>query len=217
VKKRFIITLVAGGLLAAMLPGVAAAAAPDKAEIPFTVQHLDQENGLVAFMNLGRSAYCTADVVQWEEDILAWLQGGMVGAPPAEPAFPDGLKPISVQTKVTGKGAIVASAKESGLDIEPWRLDPPASRPLIGPCTDTDDANSLFASGTGSFHGKDNDFDGTGTKGNAFGDQGKANVASGGGSEYRYSWLFRLNDRCYVPDDGPPACLLDSSRLQARN
>jgi hypothetical protein len=155
--------------------------------------------------------------VQFEKDILAWLEGGMQGPPPPEPAFPDGLKPISVQSKPTGKGAIVGQAKGSGLDIELWRLDPPASRPLIGACADTDDALSLFASGKSSFHGKDNDFEGTGTRGNAFGDQGKANVTGNGGSKYRYSWLFRLNDRCYVPDDGPPACLLDSSTLRARN
>jgi hypothetical protein len=70
-----------------------------------------------------------------------------------------------------------------------------------------------FASGKASFHGKDNDFEGTGTRGNAFGDQGKANVTGNGGSKYRSSWLFRVNDRCHLPDDGPPACLLDSSTL----
>ena len=214
-KKRFIISLVAGGLLAAMLPSMAVAAAPDKTEIPFTIQHLDLEHELVTFGNLGRGAYCTPAVVQWEEDILTWLEGGMVGPPPADPPFPDGLEPISVQTKATGKGAIVAQAKGSGLYVELWELE--SNPPLIGPCTDTDDGAGLFATGTMRFHGKDNDFDATGTRGNAFGDQGRAAVTDGAGDTYRYTWLFRLNDRCYEPDEGPPKCLIDTSTLQARN
>ena len=214
-KKRSITSLVVGGLLAAMLPGVAAAAPPDRFEAPFTIQHLDLENELVAFGNLDRADYCTPDVVQWEEDILAWLVGGQVGPPPPEPAFPDGSEAISVQTKVTGKGAVVAQARGSGLSIELWPLN--ANPPLVGPCTDTDEAGSPFATGQMSFHGKDNDFDVSGTRGNAFGDQGRAMVTDGAGDTYRYSWLFRLNDRCYAPEDGPPACLIDTATLQARN
>jgi hypothetical protein len=214
-KKRLMISILAGGLMAAMLPGVVAAAPPDKSEIPFTIQHLDLENELVTFGNLGRGAYCTTAVVQWEGDILAWLEGGMVGAPPAEPAFPDGLKPIPVQTKATGKGAIVASARGSGLYVELWGLED--DPPFVGPCTDTDDGDGLFAKGTMRFQGKDNDFDGSGTRGNAFGDQGRATVTDTHGDKYRYSWLFRLNDRCYTPDDGPPVCLIDTSTLRARN
>jgi hypothetical protein len=211
-KKRLMISILAGGLMAAMLPGVVAAAPPDKSEIPFTIQHLDLENGLVTFGNRDRDEYCTPAVIQFEKDIAFWIDNG--GAFPNEPAFPAGSKPIPVQTKATGKGAIVASARGSGLSVELWTRD--NDPPLVGPCTDTDDEGSLFAAGTMRFQGKDNDFDVSGTRGNAFGDQGKANV-TGDSGKYMYSWLFRLNDHCYMPDGGPPACLIDTSTLRARN
>lgn len=213
-KKRLILGLLAGSLMAAMA-APATAAPPEKSQIPFTIQHLDEQNGLVAFMNIGREAYCTQAVVDFENAIINWIADGMVDPFPDEPAFEDGIKDIAVQTKVTGKGAIVGQAKGSGLYIELWDLED--NPPIVGPCTDTDGGDGLFAKGTGSFHGKDNDLEGTGTRGNAFGDQGRASVTDGSGNGYQYSWLFRLNDRCYAPDDGPPACLLDTSTLRARN
>lgn len=214
VKKRLILGLVAGSLMAAMAVP-ATAAPPVKEQVPFTIQYLDQQNGLVMFMNTTRAQYCTQAVVDFENAIADWIDDGMVDPFPPEPTFPDGIKDISTQSKVTGKGAIVGQAKGSGLVAELWDLED--NPPLIGPCTDTDDGEGLFADGTGSFHGKDNDFDGTGTRGNAFGDQGRATVTDDGGNSYQYSWLFRINDRCYAPEDGPPACLMDTATLRARN
>jgi hypothetical protein len=193
-----------------------AVAADHREQVRFTPSFPDLVNELAVFINTDRATYCTTEVVAFEEDLVDWINGGFQGPPPAEPAFPEGFDTITVQQKETGKGAIVALAKGSGLVIELWELDAEADRPFVGPCLDTDDKLNRVARGTTTFRGNDNDLEGSGTRGNAFGDQGNANV-SANGDRYRYSWKFHLNDRCYAPEDGPPACLIDRAKLQKRN
>lgn len=211
---RRALTMLLAGMLAAVMIAPAAAAPPDRFEEPFTILFPDFENELVVFVNTDRAAYCTPEVVQWENDLIAWLEGGQVGEPPPEPVFPDGFDGISVQAKQTGQGAIVALVKGSDLNLELWNIDSEENRPLVGPCTDTDDDGSFFAAGTVSFQSNDNDLFGSGTRGNSFGDQGKGDVTDADGNEYSYSWKFHINDRCYEPDDGPPACLIDTATLK---
>lgn len=205
-----------GAALAVTLAIPAAAGPPDRFEVPFTPNFPDFEQEFAVFVNIDRAGYCTPEVVAWENAVIAWLEGGMVDPPPPEPEFPEGFDPISVQEKVTGQGAVVGHANGSDLTIELWNFDSEENRPLVGPCTDTDDDGSFFASGTTSYKGNDNDLFGSDTRGNAFGDQGKADVTDGEGNDYRYSWKFHINSKCYAPEDGPPACLIQRSKLQAR-
>ena len=65
---------------------------------------------------------------------------------------------------------------------EIWELD--ADAPLIGPCTDTDDALHLIGSGTARFMGNDNDLFGSGTRGNAFGNRGVLNLVDDAGNRF---------------------------------
>ncbi len=199
-------------VLASAVP--AAAAPPTSSREPILFLFPDFDLGLVVLINTDRETYCTPDQVAWEEALLAWLEGGMVGDPPEPPAEPEGFDLVSFKQKETGKGAVVQQFKGSGLSVEIWELD--ADAPGIGPCTDTDDAMHLIGSGTARFIGNDNDLFGSGTRGNAFGDRGTASIVDDEGNRLRYSWWFHINSRCHGPDDGPPACLLVGSRLQSR-
>ena len=216
-RKRLMAGLGSLALAGAMIVGstIPAAAADHREQVPFSIQFPDLVNELAVFVNSDRASYCTKEVVAFEEAIFDWIMGGFQGPPPAEPEFPMGFDPIMVQEKETGKGAIVALAKGSGLVIELWELDEEADRPFVGPCLDTDDKLTRVARGKTSLRGNDNDLFGSDTRGNAFGDQGKATL-SGNGDRYRYSWKFHINSRCYAPEDGPPRCLIDRAKLQKR-
>jgi hypothetical protein len=212
--RRGILGLAAAAVLAIGAAAPALAAPPVRFTEPIPFLFPDLENGLVVLVNMDRETYCTPEEVAWEEAFLAWLEGGEVGDPPEPPAEPDGFAPVAIQQKETRKGAVVERFRGSRLVIEIWELD--ADAPLIGPCTDTDDALHLIGSGTATFMGNDNDLFGSGTRGNAFGNRGMATIVDDDGNRFRYSWWFHVNSRCHAPDDGPPACLLEGSRLQAR-
>jgi hypothetical protein len=212
--RRRITSLLAAATLALAVAAPASAGPPDRFEDPFPNIFPDVQNGLVVFVNSDRATACTADVVAWEVAVLAWLEGGEVGDRPLEPEFPTGLDPIAIQAHETGQGAVIYLAKGSGLTIELWELE--ADAPLIGPCTDTDGAMHRVALGTASYQGNDNDLFGSDTRGNAFGDRGQGYLTDDAGNAYRYAWLFHVNSRCYAPEDGPPACLLELATLQPR-
>ena len=205
--------------LAGAAASPASAAPPDKFQIPLTIQFPDFERGYVGFLNTTRAESCTQAVVAFEEDLLqffidleAWESGGMQGPPPEfpdEPEFPAGQKPVSIQEKVTGKGAIVGHARGSGLVAELWPMV--GNPPGVGPCTDSDGAATPWT-GTGSFRGNDNDLEFSETRGNAFGERISMRL-SRNGDRARYQSRFHLNDRCYMPEDGPPRCLIESTRF----
>jgi hypothetical protein len=207
--RRSVFGLAVAALLTAVGAVPAMAGPPAKFQVPLTILFPDTNLGLVVMINTDRASYCTPEVVAWEEAFIAWLEGGEVGDPPAEPTFPDGFEPISIQEVETGKGAIVSQTSASGLKIEIWELE--ADAPLVGPCTDTDDNLDRVGVGTVSYHGNDNDLFGSGTRGNAFGDRGQARLVGDDGSSLSYSWLFHTNSRCFAPEDGPPSCLIERS------
>jgi hypothetical protein len=210
--RRSVFGLAAAALLAVVSAVPALAGPPAKFQVPLTILFPDTSLGLVVMINTDRASYCTPEVVAWEEAFIAWLEGGEVGDPPAEPTFPDGFEPISIQEVETGKGAIVSQTRASGLKIEIWELE--ADAPLVGPCTDTDANLDRIGVGTVSYHGNDNDLFGSGTRGNAFGDRGQAVLVGDDGGSLRYSWLFHTNSRCFAPDGGPPSCLIERSSLR---
>lgn len=214
-SRRVLITLLAGLMVGVMIAPVSASP-PDKFEAPWTFGFPDYENGLAVFINTDRETECTDEVVAWELAIAAWLQGGMEGPPPDEPFFPPGKELVSVQGQETGQGAIVGHISESDLYIEVWTLDDPENRLDVGPCTDTDDQGEFLASGSTSYKSQDNDAFGTTNRGNSFGHQGKASLTDSDGNDWSYKWKFHVNNRCYAPEFGPPACLRTPGTLTAK-
>lgn len=213
-RRRISVALFAG-LMVGVMAIPAGVSAAETVDLPLTFEFPDLENELVAFINTDRASYCTPEVIAFEYAIFDWLIGGMVGPPPPEPVFPDGDELVTVRFKETGKGALVIHIDEDDLAMELWAMDSPENRPFVGPCTDTDDDGAFFASGTTSFKNNDNDLFGSGSRGNAFGRRGTASVTDADGTEYSYTWRFHLNSRCYTPEDGPPACLIDTAKLVA--
>ncbi len=209
--RRILILLMA---LALLVVGVSAASAasgpPERTTETFPIIFPDFENGYAVFINTTRDIICTPEQVAFEE----WILGGEIGAPPG-PGFQfEGIDPIAVQSKTVGDGVIVNLAKGSNLPTELWVLDDPVDLG-VGPCTDTDDKMEMFAEGTSSWQGNDNDLFGSDTRGNAFGDRGKASLTGvEDGQSYTYTHRFHINSRCYEPEAGPPACLLDSASLR---
>jgi hypothetical protein len=212
--RRAIVSLGAAAVLAVAATAPAFAAPPLRFEEPFTIAFPDTNLGLVVMVNIDRASYCTPEIVAWEEAVIAWINGGAIGDPPPEPVFPDGFVPIPIQQQETGQGAVVEHARASGLAIEVWELD--ADALFVGPCSDTDDAMHLVGAGTASWWNNDNDIFGSGTRGNAFGGGGTANLQDGDGNHLRYSWRFHVNSRCHAPLDGPPSCAIERSKLQSR-
>lgn len=208
--RRTLILLMA---LALLVVGVSSANAasgpPDRTEETFPILFPDFDNEVVVFINTTRAMICTPEQIAFEE----WILDGADGPPPG-PGFEfEGIHPIAVQSKMVGDGVVVNLAKGSNLGTELWVLDDPADLGA-GPCTDTDDKMEMFAEGTSRWQGNDNDFFGSDTRANAFGDRGKASLTGADGQSYTYTHRFHVNSRCYVPEAGPPACLLESATLR---
>lgn len=207
-------TLILFMALALLVVGVSSASAasgpPDRTEETFPIVFPDFENGYAVFINTTRAIICTADQIAFEE----WILDGAVPPPPG-PGFEfEGIDPIAVQSKMVGDGVVVQLAKGSNLHTELWVLDDPEDLGA-GPCTDTDDKDEKFAEGTGRWQGNDNDLFASDTRGNAFGDRGTASLTGvADGQSYTYSHRFHINSRCYEPEAGPPACLLESGTLR---
>jgi hypothetical protein len=209
--RRTLILLMALALLVVGVSSSASAASgpPDRHEETFPILFPDFENGYVVFINTTRELVCTDGQIAFEE----WILGGEVGPPPG-PGFQfAGIDPIAIQEIMVGDGVMVGLAKGSNLHTELWELDDPADLG-VGPCTDTDDKMEMFADGTSRYQGNDNDLFVSDTRGNAFGDRGVASLTGADGESYTYTHRFHLNSRCYVPEFGPPACLLDSATLR---
>jgi hypothetical protein len=215
-------------LVAMAIP--AGAAPPERFDEPIGFGFPDFENGYAVFVNTTRADVCTQAQLDKEQAILdwdatygdafeQWVEDGNdpeafePPRPPEDYEFP-AIDLVPVKGKATGKGAIVFQAKASDLHIELWVLDNGEDLG-VGPCTDTDDSDTKFATGTTRYRSNDNDLFGSQTRGNAFGDGGKAALsAEADGQNYTYSWVFHVNSRCHGPEFGPPACLVQSASLR---
>ncbi|MDH3500099.1 MAG: hypothetical protein OEM97_08260 [Acidimicrobiia bacterium] len=189
---------------------------PERFEDPFWLIYPESDNNLAVFTNITREDICTPAVVDWEQKFAKWLDSGMVGDRPSRPSLPFGLDPISVQLVETGSGAVVASARGSDLTIELWHLDADEDRLFVGPCTDTDDGNGRFAAGTADYSFHNNDAFGTSPGAEAATEKLRADVTAANGDEYSYTSTFHYNDRCFTPEDGDEACLVDRSTLRLK-
>jgi hypothetical protein len=212
--RNRVLSLMGAAVLALAGAAPALAGPPTRFSEPILFSFPDTTLGLVVLINIDRASICTPEQIAFEEALIDWLEGGEVGEPPEPPADPEGFDLVSFQQLETGQGAVVQLFKASGLYVEIWEMD--ADAPLVGPCTDTDDAMHLIGSGTARFIANDNDLFFSDTRANAFGDRGIANISDDEGNRFRYSWMFHINSRCFAPEDGPPACLIQRSSLQAR-
>ena len=103
------------------------------------------------FINIDRETRCPDEQVQWEQDFFAWILGGEIGEPPPQPPVAPGFDLVDVKAQETGQGALVGHITGNDLYIELWELDAPEDRPFVGPCLDSDDEATFFASGTTSY------------------------------------------------------------------
>jgi hypothetical protein len=185
---------------------------------PFTGP--DYENNLAIFVNSSRETFCTPQQVEFERAVRDWLDGGMQGPFPDEPSpHPQGLDSFPIQLVDTPMGVIVNTrGPAEGLRMELWVLDDPSDQVGVGACLDTDDADELFGTGTGSFRGFVTD---------AFGlffsaqlarpwfidhTQGSGEVTSPSGERYSYSWMFHQ----HIPCEGAPGHACETATFQLR-
>ena len=218
-RRRRLVVAVATLLLAlATVP--TATAAPVAVEDPFAFTAPDFQHGLAIFVNTDRASFCTPQQEAFEQAVRDWLDGGMQGPSPDDPVPPPmGFVGLSAYFLDTPMGVIATTrGKIDGLTMELWKLDDPADQLGIGACLDTNDANELFASGTGSFSGMVTDyfgevFDG-GISRPSFLERthGDGIVTTPDGDSYHYSWSFRQ----HIPCDGPgPRCEVAKFKLRS--
>ena len=191
-------------LLAGSTAPPASAGPPLDFEEAFAFTGPDVDNGFVVFINTSREAFCSAEQVAREQAIIDWLEGGMVDPFP-EWALerPDGFETWTPLVVDTPKGA-VAHLNESGQHIELWRLDDPADAPGVGACTDTDDRDQLFATGTASITSTVTDLFDQGLRPAALDHtRGSADLVGVDGADYRYTFSWRLILPCTEPPGRP--------------
>jgi hypothetical protein len=156
-----------------------AAAPPEVFEAEVISLFPDLDNERSVFVNITARDFCD------------WVGDGFFGPPPAQ-------KLIEVREIETGQGALISQFDDSDVYIELWEfddsVDPNDPTTLIGPCADIQDQlddpeAAPWAVGTlDKFKGTDNDLFASGTRANAFGDQGRGVVTADGGTDYSYSW-----------------------------
>ena len=132
------------------------------------------------FLNSPRADYCTPEMIAFELAVRDWdLSGQPEGGFPEFPGYE--APPITITLKDVGTGNVRGSFSAQ-VPVELWAFEPGKTSDAAGygPCTDTDgkdDATgdslgftpTLFASGPGTWNGKDNDFFGAGPRSNVWG------------------------------------------------
>jgi hypothetical protein len=186
--------IIAACLAAVILTGASArvstANAPQTVPEPiFTLVWPDIDNGVAAFWNITRDAFCS------------WAAGGFAGPPPV-------IEPVPVEYVEVHSGAIL-SRWHATRPIELWRLDEGAP---VDPCLDTDGTFEPWATGSGTGTWNDNDVFASGTRGNAFGGLGSAIVTDDSGGE----WSYKVAFRAMIMLDGEVRQVVEWTRLAPR-
>ena len=150
VMTRRVIAAGACATAAATLGAGTASASPDvtTTTTQMTARIIDDENGLLLFINKSRADLCTAARIAFEVELEAWFDGGLVGDPPVEPADSQQGVEEMVQTNrlVDSREIFTMDGK---VPVEVWRLD---GEDGGIDCTATDGAGAeLFATGTMTF------------------------------------------------------------------
>jgi len=110
-----------------------------------TFRLVDEDHGLLYFVNKSRADLCTPERLAFEQAFQVWVDGGAVGNPPAEPAASQqGVAPVRETTRLVD-GRQLVTAIGDALPVEAWRLDDEGGGI---DCTATDGPGAaLFASG----------------------------------------------------------------------
>lgn len=174
--------------LAATILGLGLAAPPAQArppeKDPVPFVFFNTDIAKVWFVNSTRAAFC-------------------------EGADVDGVPIASIRP--VRSGAVVGHVNGRGLSVELWQLDEDPT--LDDPCADTDDTDEPLAIGSASFRAQGSDLAATGSRADTFSYTGRAALTSVDGIQQHLWWRFHVNDRCHLPETGPPACLVDRVRL----
>lgn len=219
VHRRILLAVLA--LLLAVTAVPASAAPPERTADPFPFTGPDFDNGLAIFVNTTREEFCTSEQIAFEQAVADWIADGAVGPFPDDPdPAPVGRVAFPIQQVETPQGVITTTRRPvDGLIMELWMLDDPGDRVGVGACLDTDDADELFASGTGSFRGVVTDFYGAVFGGEVtrpmFIDhtQGGGVVVTPDGDRYDYSWFFHQ----HIPCDDRPAAVCEVAKFRLRS
>lgn len=117
---------------------------------PATVRVGDGDHNFLVFVNKSRGDLCTSERIAYEHEFEAWLNGGEVGPPPAEPASSQqGVAPVTFTSRVQGPRSTL-SIDGQNLPVEVWRRD---NQDGGIDCTATDGPGAaLFATGTMSWN-----------------------------------------------------------------
>ena len=140
------------GAAAAVTLGVApASASPDVTTTTTheTLRLVDEENGILYFVNKSRAELCTPERLAFEALLEAWFDGGAVGDPPAEPvSSSQGVAEVRRTTRVVNGRTVVTTVGDD-VPVEAWRLD---SEEGGVDCTATDGPGAgRFATGAMDF------------------------------------------------------------------
>lgn len=188
-------------LLGVTASPASAAGPPEVFEDPFAFTGPDFTHGFVVFINTSRDAFCTDAQVKRELAIVEWIDGGMV-----EP-FPEGAleRPEGFETwtpkVIDSPHGVIGHLNETDQYIELWWLDEPQDAFGVGACLDTDDRLELFATGTAGIKANATDLFEGGLRPAAVDHvRGRADLVGADGSDYRYSFSWRL----ILPCDEPP-------------
>jgi len=128
-----------------------ASASPD---VTTTVTHqtlrlVDEDHGILYFVNKSRADLCTPERLVFEAAFEAWLDGGAVGDPPAEPASSQqGVAEMHRTTRFVDSRELL-DVVGNHVPVEAWLLD---NEEGGLDCTATDGPGAaLFASGPMDF------------------------------------------------------------------
>lgn len=197
-----VITVLTGIVLPA--PGAQAAMPAETVQITPHFQAIDEDLGLILFVNSTREDYCTDEMVDWENAYLAWIEGGHVGEEPSYPGY-EGMETVTATRMPVGTHNAWARWSAT-VPVELWTFDEGVFPDAIGvgPCTDSDEEGELVATGVGIWTASDNDSWGEppqpGPRSNVIKDTITAEL-SGPGGDYAYRATIHSVFRNALSDD----------------
>lgn len=151
VARRLVAAGAAVAAAAATIGVGPAAASPDLTTTTTheTLRLVDEEHGILYFINKSRADLCTPERLAFEAELLAWFDGGAVGDPPAEPASSQqGVAEVQRSVRLVNRRELVTIVGDD-VPVEAWRLD---SEEGGVDCTATDGPGAeLFAAGPMDF------------------------------------------------------------------
>jgi hypothetical protein len=149
---------------------------------PATARLSDPDNDLLVFVNKSRADLCTPERIIFEQQFLAWLDGGAQGDPPPEPASSQqGIAPVTFTQRTAGD-VTTFTIDGRNLPVEVWRLEDDVDGL---DCTATDGPGAaLFATGIMTWH---NQRVTTPTGGGSFSVSLQGRVVGTDGQPYNYS------------------------------